>query len=463
MSTETIVDTIAAQPASSAAASNTITAAEEARRSFATRALRAGYDPAEHANASSVPIYATAAYQLRDEEHATQIASFELADNIYTRISNPTTNVLEQRLAALHGVEGAVATASGLAAVTYSLLNAALGGGRILTTYRLYGGTVATFSDVLPDYGIGVDIVPNPDDPESWNAAILPDTKALLVESVSNPLSIVADIEALAAVAHKHGIILIVDNTLATPYLINPFEYGADVVVYSTTKAINGHGNAIGGVVLESGAFDYANGNYPQFERKEWFFKSRERVERSVLEIAPTTPFTSRLRGILVTLLGAAPSPFDSYLTLIGLETLKARLAQETASTERVVGFLEEQREAGRITAIYHPAAHDYPYHELADKYLTRGYDTVIAFDVDTEERKRRVLDALRLFSLQANLGDSKSLAIDPFVVTHPELTLDELRIAGITPSTIRLSIGLEETDDLIADLRQALDSAYAA
>lgn len=425
---------------------------------FQTLALRAGYDPADHARASSVPIYTTAAYELRDEEQATQIASFELAEDIYTRISNPTTGVLEQRLAALHGVNGAVATSSGLAAIGNALLNAAAGGGRILTSYRLYGGTVAAFSNLLPDYGIAIDVVEDPDDPESWEQAIRPDTKALLIESVSNPLAIVADIEAIAEVAHRHGVILIVDNTLATPYLLNPFDHGADIVVYSTTKGINGHGNAVGGIVLESGNFDYTSGRYPQFARPTWYLKTRTGTERSVLDLTPATPFTTRLRAFLVTLLGSSPSPFDSYLTLVGLETLQARLIQEIRTTERIVAFLEHDE---RVQAVYYPTVADARQRELANKYLKRGAGTVITFDLDTEERKRATLDALQLFSLQANLGDSKSLAVDPFVVTHVEMTREQLATAGIKPSAIRLSIGLDDPDDLIADLSQALDTAY--
>lgn len=430
----------------------------EAAPSFSSLALHAGYDPTEHHNASSVPIYATASYALRDEEHATQIATFEIADDIYTRISNPTTGILEKRLAALHGVTGAVATSSGLAALSDTILNIAAGGGRILTSYRLYGGTVAAFSNILPDYGISIDIAHDPDDPQSWEQAILPDTKALLVESVSNPLNAIADLEALADIAHRHGIVLIVDNTLVTPYLLNPFDFGADIVVYSTTKAINGHGNAIGGIVLENGTFDYASARYPQFSRKAWFFKTRDGEERSVLEIAPNAPFTTRLRAFLVTLLGSSPSPFNSYLTLVGLETLSSRLDKEIRTAQAVVEFLDSDP---RVQHVFHPAANDYPYRSLADKYLKQNGSTVITFDLDSAEHKRATLDALRLFSLQANLGDSKSLAVDPFVVTHSELTLDELAAAGIHPGAIRLSIGLEEPEDLIGDLRQALDHAY--
>lgn len=450
--------------------------AANATPGFSTLALRAGYDPADHLNASSVPIYATAAYALHDEEHATAIASFESADDIYSRISNPTTGVLEKRLAALHGAAGAVATASGLAALSNAILNAAAGGGRILTSYRLYGGSVAALRDVLPDLGIGIDIVPDPDNLDSWESSVTDSTRAIVVESVSNPLTVVADLEALAQIAHRHGIILIVDNTLATPYLLNPFDFGADVVVYSTTKAINGHGNAIGGIVLESGRFDYANGNYPQFTRKQWFFKDRALNPRSVIDVAPAAPFTTRLRGLLVTLLGAAPSPFDSYLTLIGLEMLKQRVTQEVATAEQIVKHLEADP---RVTKVYHPSASGYEYKELAAKYLPRGGGSVLTFEVrgddalgaaestvvdaaeNTAARKRAVLDALKLFSLQANLGDSKSLAVDPVVVTHGELDTKQLREAGITGGAIRLSIGLEEPDDLIADLDQALDQAF--
>lgn len=431
----------------------------DATQSFSSLALHAGYNPSEHHNASSVPIYATAAYALRNEEHATQIASFELVDDIYTRISNPTTGILEKRLAALHGVEGAVATSSGLAALSDTILNIAAGGGRILTSYRLYGGTVAAFSNILPDYGVSIDIAQNPDDPQSWEQSIRSDTKALLVESVSNPLNAIADLRTLADIAHRHGIVLIVDNTVATPYLLNPFDFGADIVVYSTTKAINGHGNAVGGLVLESGAFDYdSNERYPQFSRKAWFFKTRDGKERSVLDIAPNAPFTTRLRAFLVTLLGSSPSPFNSYLTLVGLETLTARLDKELTTAQSVARYLDGDPRVGKV---YHPAANDYDYQDWAQRYLKRNGSTIITFDLDTVEHKRETLDALRLFSLQANLGDSKSLAVDPFVVTHPELTLDELAAAGIHAGAVRLSIGLEEPSDLITDLKQALDRVY--
>lgn len=438
------------------------TSADKAADNFSTLALRAGYDPAEHNYASSVPIYSTTSYQLKDEDRCTAIAGFEVDDDVYTRISNPTNRVLEQRLAALHGVEGAVVTSSGSAAIFNTLLNAITAGGRLLTTYRLYGDTVSQFNEVLPDYGIGIDIVEDPDDPASWEAGIKPETRALFVETISNPLTIVPDLEALAAVAHRHGILLIVDNTVATPYLLNPFDYGVDVVVYSTTKAINGHGNAIGGAVVESGKFDYANGNYPQFTRKSWFFKDRSFNSRSVLDVAPDTPFTTRLGALLVTLLGASQSPFDSYLTLVGLETLAVRLDRENDTTVKIVRYLETEKAAGRIVAVHHPSASDYPYRALADKYLHRGYGALLSFDVDSEERKKHVIDALQLFSLQANLGDSRSLVIDPFLITHPELTLEQLRIADVSRSSIRLSIGLEEPELLIADLKQALDKAFA-
>lgn len=426
--------------------------------SFSALALHAGYDPAEHHHSSGVPLYQTAAYALPSEEYASRIVFSELDDDIYSRISNPTTGILEKRLAALHGVSGAVATSSGLAALGDAILNIAAGGGRILTSYRLYGGTVAAFSNVLPDYGISFDFAHNPDDPRSWEERIRPDTKALLVESVSNPLNAVADLGTLAGIAHTHGIALIVDNTLATPYLLNPFDFGADIVVYSTTKSINGHGNAIGGIVLESGAFDYASGRYPQFSRKAWTLRTRDGRERSILDVAPNTPFTARLRSFIVTLLGSSPSPFNSYLTLLGLETLSARLDKETRTARKVAEFLDGDP---RVAKVFHPAAHDYAYRDLASKYLKHDGSTLITFDLDTEERKRDVLDALRLFQLQANIGDSKSLAVDPLLVTHSELTPDELYAAGIHHEAIRLSIGLEEPDDLIADLAQALDHAY--
>jgi O-acetylhomoserine (thiol)-lyase len=427
---------------------------------FDTLKVRAGYDPVEHQRAISVPIYQTTAFDLESPERAKRLLTFSEPGYLYTRIGNPTVTVLEQRLAALDGATGALAVGSGMAALSYTLLGLAEGGGRVLTTPRLYGGTFDAFKKIFPHFGVGIDAVAEPDDPASFERAITSRTRALFVESISNPSAAVADLGALAEVAHRHGIPLVVDNTVATPYLLNPFQHGADLVVYSATKGISGHGNVIAGAVLENGQFPWANGNFPQLTEPEYLLRDQGGTLRSFVEVLPEAPFTLRLRFNYLAYLGAALGPFDAYLVLLGLETLSERLAKQVESTRQVVAFLEQHE---RVAWVDHPEARGNRYGQLAKKYLPRGAGAILSFGFKgTEEQSRRFINATELFSYHANLGDARSLIIDSPNTTHGELNPEEQLRAGIRPETIRLSIGLEDPGDLVKDLAQAFGKAFA-
>lgn len=427
---------------------------------FDTLKIQAGYRAEQHNNAVSVPIYQTAAFALGDSYRADRLFSFSEDDPIYTRLSNPTVDVLEKRLAALHGAAGAIALSSGMAAVSYALLNAAGKGGRITTTARLYGGTVDSFTTVFSDLGLEIDIVENPDDPAEFEKKLAADTKAIFIESLTNPFATVPDLSAVAGIAHAHGIPLIVDNTLATPYLLNPFEFGADVVVYSATKALSGHGNVIAGAVIESGAFDYGNGRFPHFEKSLWFLRDEDDAERSILQVFPDIPFTGRLRAVHLNYLGAALSPFDAYLVLIGLETLSERVEKQVANTRAVLRYLQENT---HVSWIRHPDAKGNPYKELADRYFPKGAGSILSFGFDgTETQRRKFLASTKIFGYQANIGDARSLIINPAQTTHVELTREQRKLVGLSPETIRLSLGLESARDLINDLDQAFEAAFA-
>ncbi len=426
---------------------------------FDTLKVQAGYNAADHNNAVSVPIYQTTAFALGDTYRADRLFSFSEDDPIYTRLSNPTVDVLEKRISALHGASGAIALASGMAAVSYTLLNAAGKGGRILSTARLYGGTLDSYGHLLPDLGVEFDIVENPDDPSEFEKKITPDTKAIFIESLTNPFATIPDFDAIAEIAHSHGIPLIVDNTLATPYLFNPFEHGADVVVYSATKGLSGHGNVIAGLVVESGRFNYANGNFPHFEKPLWFLRDENDTERSILDVFAQTPFTGRLRAIHLNYLGAALSPFDAYLVLIGLETLSERVAKQVANARAVLDYLEK---SPYVSWIRYPYAQGSKYRELADRYFPKGAGAILSFGFrGTEEQKRKFLAATKVFGYQANIGDARSLIINPAQTTHVELTKDQRDLVGLGIETIRLSLGLESAKDLIADLEQAFETAF--
>lgn len=426
---------------------------------FDTLKVRAGYNPTDHNHAVSVPIYQTTAFTLETVDRADAMFAFEDEDALYTRLSNPTVDVLERRVTALHeGAAASIALASGMAAVSYALLNAAGRGGHILTSYHLYGGTVDAFSNIYPELGIIIDAVENADDVASWEQGIGPDTKAIFVESISNPLVVVTELEVLSELAHKHGIPLIVDNTLATPYLLNPFAHGADVVVYSATKALCGHGNVIAGLVVESGNFDYGAGKHPQFTDTHWFLRDENDLPRSNLQLFPDTPFTGRLRAIHLNYLGAALSPFDAYLILLGIETLSERVAKQVANAEALAAYLQDNPD---VEWVAYPTISNPENRARAAKYLPRGAGSIISFGYKgTEQQKRNLLDSVELFSYQANIGDARSLIINPAQTTHIELTNEQREAVGLVPNTIRLSLGLESPADLIADLEQAFAKA---
>jgi O-acetylhomoserine (thiol)-lyase len=421
---------------------------------FDTLKVRGGYNPRDHNFAVSVPIYQTASFELGDTARVDRLLRFKEDGFLYTRLGNPTVQVLEQRIAALDGGTAAIAVGSGMAAITYALFNAAENGGRILTTRNLYGGTEDSFRKLYPTFGIGIDQVDNPDDIDAFRRAIRPETRAIFIESISNPNATLLDIEPLAALAHENGIPLIVDNTFATPYLFNPLKHGADIVVYSATKALGGHGNAIAGVIVEGSDFNWANGKFPHFTEPHYLLRDDTGNKRSYLEVAPLFPFTLRVRLNYLLYFGAALSPFDAYLILQGVETLSERVKKQVSTTEKIIHYLESK---ATVAWVKHPAAQASPYRTLAEKYLPKGAGSTFTFGFKGSDKQRDLfVNSVRLFSYQANLGDSRSLIITPPTVTHGELTPEELNLADIPPETIRLSLGLEDPDDLIADLEQA-------
>jgi len=427
---------------------------------FDTKKLHAGYNPADHNYAVSVPIYATAAFELGTVARSDDLFAFDSWDPLYTRLSNPTTDVLEGRLVELHDATAAVSLASGMAAVSYSLLNVTAGSGRILTTPRLYGGALDSLTQVFRESNVEFDIVNDPDDVSSFERAIKPDTKVIYIESLTNPNATILDIEAIAEVAHKAGIPLIVDNTLATPYLLNPFEFGADIVVYSATKGLSGHGNVIAGVIIENNSFNFDSDKFPQFRDTPYFLRSQQGESRSYLDVFPDGPFTGRIRGIHLNYLGAALAPFSGYLVLLGLETLSERIQKQVDNAEKVVKYLES-RIGKEVLWVKHPSAEGNKYKALAEKYFPKGAGGVLSFGLKGDIQQRtKFLEAVKVWGFQANIGDAKSLIINPSTTTHTELNPDLQNAADIQDETIRLSLGLEDVEDLIEDLQQAFEAA---
>ena len=427
---------------------------------FDTVKVRGGYNSAEHNYAVNVPIYQTAAFDFGSTDRGLRLFSYQELGFIYTRVGNPTVAVLEQRIAALDGAKGAVALASGMAAISTTILNLAAGGGRIVASPRLYGGSFDSFTQVYPDFGINIDFVEDADDPASYAAAIRPDTKAIFVETISNPNAVVTDIEALAEVAHAHGIPLVVDNTFATPYLFRPLEHGADIVIYSATKQLNGHGNVIAGLVLDGGNFNWANGKFPQFEKPLYTLRDADGVKRNILEVFPEFPFAARLRTTYLNYFGASLGPFDAYLAILGLETLSERVSKQVDNAEKLVRFLESRKE---VLWVSHPYAINSPSADLAAKYLPKGAGSVFSFGLNgTDKQIGKFLDAVNVFSLHANVGDARSLIINSPKTTHSELTEAQQKSAGLLPETIRISAGLEDSQDLIEDLTQAFEKVFS-
>ena len=419
---------------------------------FETLQLHVGQEKPDSATgARAVPIYQTTSYVFPNSESAAARFALTEEGNIYTRIMNPTTDVFEKRIAALEGGVGALAVASGSAATTYAIRNIAGAGDHIVAATAIYGGTYNLFAHTFKEIGIGVTFVDG-DDPKNFEKAIRPNTKALFTETLGNPNCNVADIRAIADIAHRHGIPLIIDNTFATPYLVRPIEHGADIVVHSATKFIGGHGTSIGGVIVDGGKFDWAkSGKFPGLsEPSESYHGAR------FTQVAGAAAYIVKARVVLLRDTGAALSPFNSFLFLQGLETLSLRVERHVFNALKAVDYLNKHPKVARVN---HPALPSCPCHALYRKYFPNGGGSIFTFELKgTAEQARALTENLTLFSLLANVADVKSLVIHPASTTHSQMSASELAEAGITPTTIRLSIGTEHIDDLIDDLAQALD-----
>lgn len=420
---------------------------------FETLQLHIGQEQADPASdARAVPIYATTSYVFRNSQHAADRFELKDAGNIYGRLTNSTQDVFEKRIAALEGGTAALATASGAAAITYTIQALAKAGENVVSAKTIYGGTYNLLAHTLPLYGITAKFA-DPADLTAFEAAIDANTKALYIETLGNPNANVSDISALAQIAHKHGIPLVVDSTFATPYLLRPLEYGADIVVHSATKFIGGHGTAIGGVIIDGGSFNWdASGRYP------WISEPNPSYHGiSFSKAAGAAAFVTYIRAILLRDTGAALSPFHAFIFLQGLETLSLRVERHVENALKIVDFLSKHPQ---VEAVHHPSLPSEPSHALYQKYFPNGGGSIFTFEIrGTEEDAKKFIDNLEIFSLLANVADVKSLVIHPASTTHSQLTAAELADQGIKPNTIRLSIGTEHIDDLTA----ALERAFAA
>lgn len=420
---------------------------------FETLQVHAGQErPDPATDARAVPIYATTSYVFKDSAQAAGRFGLTEGGNIYTRLMNPTSSVFEERIAALEGGAAALATASGAAAITYAVQNIARAGDHIVSATNLYGGTYNLFANTLRDQGLDVTFV-DPSQPENFEAAIRDNTKLIYAETLGNPNSDVIDLRAVAAIAHRHGIPLIVDNTFATPYYLRPIEYGADIVVHSATKFIGGHGTVMGGVVIDSGKFDWTqNDKFPGITQPN---PSYHGVVFS--EACGNLAYILKLRTTLMRDQGATISPFNSFLLLQGLETLSLRLERHVENALKVVDFLKNHPQVERVN---HPSLAQGRAKELYDEYFPNGAASIFTFEIKGDsEKAKKFTESLELFSLLANVADVKSLVIHPASTTHSQLSESELLASGIKPNTIRLSIGTEHIDDIIADLERGFEA----
>ena len=428
---------------------------DPAKASFETRQVHAGQVPDPTTGARALPLYQTTAYQFRDTKHAADLFGLAELGNIYTRIMNPTQDAVEQRIASLEGGVAALLVASGSAATTYALLNIAEAGDHIVSSPSLYGGTYNLFHYTFKKFGIEVTFVEDPSDPESWKKAIRPNTKALFGETIANPKNEILDIAAVAKVAHDAGVPLIVDNTVATPFLIRPIEHGADVVVHSATKFLSGHGNAVVGAIVDAGTFDYAKqaAKFPGFNQPDPSYHGL--VYAQALGVG--SPFGANLSYIFkirLTLLrdtGAAVSPFNAWLLAQGLETLSLRIERHVSNAQELAKWLEKRPEVESVNYASLPSS---KYHALATKYAPKGSGSVLSFEIKGGiDAGKKFVEALKLHSHVANIGDVRSLVIHPASTTHSQLTPDEQFTAGVTPGLVRLSVGIENIEDIKADI----------
>ena len=418
---------------------------------FETLQLHAGQVVDATTKSRAVPIYQTTSFVFEDTQEGADLFALQKAGNIYTRITNPTTSAFEERIAALEGGVGALATASGMAALTYTILGLAHAGDHVVAASTIYGGTFNLLKETLPRYGITTTFV-DIDNLEEVEAAIKDNTKLVLIETLGNPVINIPDIEKIAEIAHKHQIPLVADNTFATPYLINVFSHGVDIAVHSATKFIGGHGTTIGGVIVDSGKFDWvASGKFPQLVEEDPSYHNI-----SYTRDVGAAAFIVAARVQLLRDMGAALSPFNSFLLLQGLETLSLRVERHVQNAEKIVDFLVKHPNVEKVN---YPKLADSPYHALAEKYLPKGVGSIFTFHVKGGEAEaRKVIDSLEIFSNLANVADAKSLVVHPATTTHAQLSDSDLEAAGVTKNQIRLSIGLENVDDLIEDLRFALE-----
>ena len=417
---------------------------------FETLQLHAGQVVDATTKSRAVPIYQTTSFVFEDTQEGAELFALQKAGNIYTRITNPTTSAFEERIAALEGGVGALATASGMAAITYTILALVHAGDHVVAASTIYGGTFNLLKETLPRYGITTTFV-DIDNLEEVEAAIKDNTKLVLIETLGNPVINIPDIEKIADIAHKHQIPLVADNTFATPYLINVFSHGVDIAVHSATKFIGGHGTTIGGVIVDSGKFDWAaSGKFPQLVEEDPSYHNI-----SYTRDVGAAAFIVAARVQLLRDMGAALSPFNSFLLLQGLETLSLRVERHVQNAEKIVDFLVNHP---KVEKVNYPKLVDSPYHALAEKYLPKGVGSIFTFHVKGGEAEaRKVIDNLEIFSNLANVADAKSLVVHPATTTHAQLSDSDLEAAGVTKNQIRLSIGLENVDDLIEDLRLAL------
>jgi len=432
------------------------------KASFETRQIHSGQVPDPTTGARALPIYQTTAYQFRDTKHAADLFGLAELGNIYTRIMNPTQDAVEQRIASLEGGVAALLVASGSAATTYAVLNVAEAGDHIVSSPSLYGGTYNLFHYTLPKFGIEVTFVENPDDPASWQAAVKPNTKAFFGETIANPKNDVLDIETVANIAHKNGVPLIVDNTVATPFTIRPIEHGADVVVHSATKFLSGHGTSVVGAIVDAGKFDYAQhkDRFPGFNEPDPSYHGL--VYAQALGIG--SPFGANLSYIFkirLTLLrdmGAAVSPFNAWLLAQGLETLSLRIERHVSNAKNLAAWLEKQPQVEKVNYASLPSS---PWHKLAMKYAPTGSGSVLSFEIKGGiEAGKKFVEALKLHSHVANIGDVRSLVIHPASTTHSQLSPAEQLTAGVTPGLIRLSVGIENIEDIKADITDGFAAA---
>ncbi len=426
--------------------------AKEKKLHFETLQLHAGQEqPDQATGARCVPIYQTSSYVFDNSAQAAARFNLSEGGNIYTRLMNPTSDVFEQRIAALEGGVAALATSSGAAAVTYSIQNIAHAGDHIVSAQTIYGGTYNLFAHTLVDFGITTTFVDS-DDLSNFEKAIQPNTKAIFIESLGNPNSNIVDIEKLAKIAHDNKIPLIVDNTFATPYLLRPIELGADVVVHSATKFIGGHGTSIGGVIVDSGKFDWeGSGKFPSLTEPNASYHGVQ-FTKAVGALA----YIIKIRVTLMRDTGSTISPFNSFLFLQGLETLSLRVERHVSNALRVVEFLSKHP---RVESVNHPSLPDNPYHSLYNRYFPSGASSIFTFEIKGDaDTAKAFIDKLQIFSLLANVADVKSLVIHPASTTHSQMNGEELLASGIKPNTVRLSVGTEHIEDILDDLAQALE-----